>query len=46
VNANGGVPQKMSSRLVRRMERGDHLTAEGIERIRALAAQMNRGRPR
>ena len=28
------------------MERGEHLTSEGIERIRAIAAQMNRGLPR
>ena len=28
------------------MERGEHLTSEGIERIRAIAAQMNRGQPR
>jgi hypothetical protein len=28
------------------MERGEHLTSEGIERIRAIAGQMNRGQPR
>ncbi len=28
------------------MERGEHLTPEGIERIRALAASMNTGRGR
>ena len=28
------------------MERGEHLQSEGIERIRAIAAQMNRGQPR
>ena len=32
--------------VVRRMERGDHLELEGIEGIRHLAAQMNRGRSR
>ena len=33
-------------RVVRMMEAGDHLTAEGIEAIRDLAAGMNRGRSR
>jgi hypothetical protein len=28
------------------MEKGDHLTLDGIERIRALAAKMNRGQLR
>ena len=28
------------------MEAGNHLTAEGIERIRSIAGQMNRGRSR
>ena len=28
------------------MERGEHLTGDGIEKIRAIAAQMNRGQPR
>ena len=28
------------------MEAGNHLTVEGIERIRSIAAQMNRGRSR
>jgi hypothetical protein len=28
------------------MEAGTHLTAEGIERIRSIASQMNRGRSR
>ena len=28
------------------METGNHLTAEGIERIRSIASQMNRGRSR
>jgi len=28
------------------MESGDHLTVEGVERIRRIAAQMNRGRSR
>ncbi len=33
-------------RVLLMMERGDHLTAEGIEKIRRIAAQMNRGRSR
>ena len=33
-------------RVLLRMEAGDHLTAKGIEDIRALAARMNRGRSR
>ena len=28
------------------MEAGNHLTAEGVERIRSIASQMNRGRSR
>jgi hypothetical protein len=28
------------------MERGDHLTPEGVEKIRNIAAVMNRGQPR
>ena len=32
--------------VVRRMERGDHLQHEGLDEIRALASQMNRGRSR
>ena len=28
------------------MEAGSHLTAEGVERIRSIASQMNRGRSR
>ncbi len=28
------------------MERGEHLTPEGLERIRRIVATMNRGRPR
>lgn len=28
------------------MEKGNHLTVEGIERIRSIAQQMNRGRSR
>ena len=28
------------------MERGNHLNAEGIERVRSIAQQMNRGRSR
>ena len=31
-------------RVLIMMERGEHLTAEGIQRIRRIAAQMNRGR--
>ena len=33
-------------RVLLLMERGEHLTADGMERIRAIAAQMNRGRSR
>ena len=33
-------------RVVLMMEAGDHLTVEGVEKIRRLAAQMNRGRSR
>ena len=33
-------------RVLRLMERDRHLTAEGIEEIRAIAGQMNRGAPR
>jgi hypothetical protein len=33
-------------RVLLRMEEGDHLTPEGIERIREIAGQMNRGRSR
>ena len=33
-------------RIVRMMGDGEHLTADGVERIRAIAAQMNRGQPR
>ncbi len=28
------------------MEAGEHLTGDGVERIREIASQMNRGRPR
>ena len=28
------------------MQRGEHLTAEGLERIRTIAGEMNRGQPR
>ena len=34
------------SRVLRMMEMGEHLTAEGIVRIREIAAQMNRGHSR
>ena len=33
-------------RVVMKMEAGEHLTAEGVEGIRRIAAQMNRGRSR
>ncbi len=33
-------------RVLVMMERGDHLTVDGVERIRAVAGQMNRGRLR
>ena len=33
-------------RILLMMEAGDHLTAEGIEAIRAVAEQMNRGKSR
>jgi hypothetical protein len=33
-------------RVVLMMERGEHLTAEGVEAIRVIVGQMNRGRPR
>ena len=33
-------------RILSVMESGDHLTPEGLEKIRELASQMNRGRSR
>jgi LAGLIDADG DNA endonuclease family protein len=33
-------------RVILMMERGEHLTAEGLENIRQIAEQMNRGQPR
>ena len=33
-------------RVLLKMEAGDHLTAEGVEEIRRIAAQMNRGQSR
>ena len=33
-------------RVLLMMERGDHLTEEGVDKIRELAAGMNRGRSR
>ena len=33
-------------RVLHMMERGDHLTVEGVERIRVIAAGMNRGQSR
>ena len=37
------VDFKKFRRILLMMEKGDHLTADGIEEIRAIAAQMNRG---
>ncbi len=33
-------------RVLLKMEAGDHLTANGVDEIREIARQMNRGRPR
>jgi len=33
-------------KVIRLMERGEHLHPQGLERIRALASRMNRGRER
>ncbi len=33
-------------RVLLKMEAGDHLTAKGVEEIREIASQMNRGCPR
>ena len=33
-------------RVLLQMERGEHLTEEGVEEIRRIASQMNRGQPR
>ena len=33
-------------RVVHMMERGEHLTPDGVERIRAIAERMNRGQSR
>src|SRR5687767_3058817 len=33
-------------RVLLKMEAGDHLTAEGVEEIRRIAVQMNRGQSR
>lgn len=33
-------------RILLKMQAGDHLTAEGVEEIRLIAAQMNRGQSR
>ncbi len=33
-------------RVLLKMEAGDHLTANGVEEIRKIASQMNRGSPR
>ena len=33
-------------RVLLKMEAGDHLTANGVEEIREIASQMNRGSPR
>ncbi len=33
-------------KVLLKMEAGDHLTAKGVEEIREIASQMNRGSPR
>jgi len=33
-------------RVLRMMEAGEHLTADGLEQIKEIASQMNRGRSR
>ncbi len=33
-------------RVLLKIERGEHLTEEGVEEIRRIASQMNRGQPR
>ena len=33
-------------RILLMMEAGEHLTSEGVDRIRQIASQMNRGQPR
>jgi hypothetical protein len=33
-------------RVLLKMERGEHLTEEGVEEIRRIVSQMNRGQPR
>jgi hypothetical protein len=33
-------------RVLLMMEKGDHLTEEGLEKIRSIAGEMNRGQPR
>ena len=37
---------KKFRRIVRLMEAGEHLTPEGIEKVKRITAQMNRGRDR
>jgi LAGLIDADG endonuclease len=32
--------------ILQMMEAGEHLTSRGVEKIREIASQMNRGRPR
>ncbi len=33
-------------RMLLMMERGEHLSPEGLEKVREIASKMNRGRPR
>ena len=40
------VEFKKFRRILLLMEKGDHLTEQGIEQIREIASQMNRGRSR
>ena len=40
------VDFKKFRRILLMMEKGQHLTTEGVEEIRAIASQMNRGRLR
>ena len=40
------VEFKKFRRILLLMEKGDHLTEQGIEEIREIASQMNRGRSR
>lgn len=40
------VDFKKFRRVIQKIEAGEHLTPEGIEEIRRIASQMNRGRSR